>query len=309
MANMTEVALLTDRRYIAPVAPDGAWYLANILHDDRLLQAALDQLGLSSVRVDWSRPDEDWSRYRCLVFRTTWDYFDRFAEFTAWLDRVRSQTRLCNELSLIRWNVDKHYLADLGARGIPVVRSRFVERGTAVRLRDLLDQTGWHDAVIKPCVSGSARHTYRINRETADAVDAVIQPLLPTESVILQPFERAIVDHGEDSLMVFGGRFSHAVRKVAKPGDFRVQDDHGGTARPYQPTPAQVELAERAIAACDVMPAYGRVDMIQDDQGRDTVMELELVEPELWLRYHPPAATALAEAIAATLQTSQARTS
>ncbi len=98
--------------------------------------------------------------------------------------------------------------------------------------------------------------------------------------------------------MVFDGCYSHAVRKVPKSGDFRVQDDHGGSAHPHQPTSAQIELAERAIAACHPVPAYGRVDLVQDNQGRLAVMELELIEPELWLRHHPAAATALAQGIA-----------
>ncbi len=296
-----DVALLTERRYVADVAPNGDWYLDNILRDDHLLQAALDQLGVSSVRVDWSRPDVDWSAFRCAVFRTTWDYFDRFDEFAAWLERVQSLTRLCNDPRIVRWNMDKHYLADLEARGIRIVPSRFVDRGTSLRLRELLDETGWQEAVVKPCVSGAARHTYRVSRENADEVDAVVQPLLTAESFLLQPFQQAIVDRGEDSLMMFGGRVSHAVRKVAKPGDFRIQDDHGGSVHPCGPTPAQIELAERAMAACDPAPDYGRVDMIQDEQGCWTVMELELIEPELWLRLHPPAAEAMARAIAVSL--------
>lgn len=302
MARMkTDVALLTERRYAAAAAEEGDWYLGNILHDDQLLQEALLQLGLSSVRVDWSRPDVDWPEFRCAVFRTTWDYFERFEEFTAWLRRVQSQTRLCNDHSIIEWNTDKHYLADLEARGVSVVPSRFVERGTTIRLQDLLDETGWHDAVIKPCISGGARHTYRVSSENAEEVDVIVQRLLPTESLLFQPFEPAIIERGEDSLMVFNGRYSHAVRKVAKPGDFRVQDDHGGSVHLYQPTQAQIELAERAMASCDSVPVYARVDMIQDDQGRCKVMELELIEPELWLRYYPPAATLLARAIAAML--------
>jgi glutathione synthase/RimK-type ligase-like ATP-grasp enzyme len=296
-----DVALLTERRYVSATAPAGDWYLENILRDDHLLQAALNQLGLSSVRVDWSQPDHDWSEFRCAVFRTTWDYFNRFEEFNAWFGRVQSLTRMCNEPSVIKWNMDKHYLADLQARGISVVPSRFVERGTKVRLRELLEQTGWHDAVIKPCVSGGARHTYRVGRKNAEQVDVVVQRLLAVESLILQPFQQAIVARGEDSLMLFNGRFSHAVRKVAKPGDFRVQDDHGGSVHTCLPTPPQIDLAERAMVACDPMPAYGRVDMLQDDQGHWMVMEMELIEPELWLRYHPPAATALAQAIAESL--------
>lgn len=297
-----DVALLTEPRYLAAQAPEGDWYLANILHDDRLLQAALAKTGLASQRVDWSDPDEDWSRFRCAVFRTTWDYFNRFDDFSAWLDRAASLTRLCNAPSIIRWNMDKHYLADLDAKGVSVVRSRFIERGTVLRLQDHLDATGWDEAVIKPCVSGGARHTYRVDRQNASQLDAIINGLLKTEAFLLQPFERAIVDQGEDALMMIDGRFSHAVRKVAKPGDFRVQDDHGGTVHAYQPTAGQIALAERAMAACQTVPTYARVDMLQVDAGHDAVMELELIEPELWLRLHPAAATSLAEAIAALLQ-------
>lgn len=302
-----DIALLTARRYLATKAPEGDWYLDNILHDDRLLQTALEKLGLTSERVDWSDPREDWSRFRCVVFRTTWDYFDRFGEFSAWLDRVQLLTRLCNAPSIIRWNMDKHYLADLDAKGVSVVRSKFIERGTMLRLHDLLDETGWDEAVIKPCVSGGARHTYRVNRANATQLHATIQGLLAAEAFLLQPFEPAIMEQGEDSLMMFEGRFSHAVRKVAKPGDFRVQDDHGGTVHACQPTAEQITLAERAMAACQTMPTYGRVDMVQGEArqtaaGHDTVMELELIEPELWLRLHPAAATSFAEAIAALLE-------
>lgn len=297
----TDVALLTERRYLATQADAGDWYLDNILRDDRLLQDALGKLGLSSRRVDWSDPGQDWSRFRCAVFRTTWDYFDRFDAFDAWLDRVQPLTRLCNPAATIRWNMDKHYLADLDAAGVAVVRTRFIERGTRVRLQDLLDEAGWDEAVVKPCVSGAARHTYRVDRNNAAALDATIGGLLASEAFLLQPFERGIVEHGEDSLVMLDGRYSHAVRKRAKAGDFRVQDDHGGSVHACRPTAEQIALAERAIAACGRVPAYGRVDMVQVDAGRHAVMELELIEPELWLRLHPPAATAFAAAISALL--------
>jgi glutathione synthase/RimK-type ligase-like ATP-grasp enzyme len=292
-----DVALLTDRRYTAAVAPEGDWYLGNILREDELVRAALGQLGLTSARVDWADPAVDWSRFRCAVFRTTWDYFDRLPEFLAWLDRVGRQTRLCNDPATVRWNLDKHYLRDLEHRGVPVVPTHYIDRGSGATLAGLLAATGWAEAVVKPCVSGAARHTYRVNRATADAVQAVVGPLLAAESFLLQPFLRDVVRTGEDTLMVLDGRVTHAVRKVAKAGDFRVQDDHGGTVHDHSPTPEQIALAERAVAACAPAPSYGRVDMVRDDEGRLAVMELELIEPELWLRNHPPAATALAEAI------------
>lgn len=294
---MTDVALLTDRRYTAATAAEGDWYLGNILADDGLLAAALARRGLTSARVDWADPAIDWSRFRCAVFRTTWDYFDRYAEFTAWLDRAERATRLCNPASTVRWNVDKHYLADLDRRGVPVVPSRFLDRGSAQPLADVLADAGWDEAVVKPCVSGAARHTYRVNRRTAAELQPLLTTLLADEAMLVQPFQADVARTGEDTLMVFGGRYSHAVRKVPKAGDFRVQDDHGGTVHEYTPTADQIELAERAAAACDPVPVYGRVDLVRDNAGRLAVMELELIEPELWLRFHPPAADRFAAGV------------
>jgi hypothetical protein len=118
---IADIALLTERRYEAPVAAADDRFFNNILREDQLLGDALRLHGLSTVRVDWSRPDVDWSRFRCAIFRTTWDYFDRFDEFTAWLGRAEQLTQLCNRPSIIRWNMDKHYLADLEARGLALV--------------------------------------------------------------------------------------------------------------------------------------------------------------------------------------------
>lgn len=295
---IADIALLTEHRFEASTAAEGDWYLGNILQDDQLLRDALALHGLSAVRVDWARPDVDWSQFRCAVFRTTWNYFDRFDEFTAWLDRVEGVTALCNSASIVRWNMDKHYLADLEGKGVPVVASRFIERGSAEPLAELLTVSAWKEAVIKPCVSGSARHTYRVNATNSAELEPIVRTLLATEALILQPFIAEIVRGGEDTLMVLNGRYTHAVRKTAKAGDFRVQVDHGGTVHDLTPSAEQVELAERAMAACSPLPAYGRVDMVRDNEGRLAVMELELIEPELWLRHHPPAAKEMAAAIA-----------
>jgi len=292
-----DIALLTEERFSVAVAPEGDWYLVNILLDDRLLAEALARRGLSAARVDWADPAVDWSRFRCAVFRTTWNYFKRFDEFMAWLGRVERVTSLCNTPEIIRWNVDKHYFTDLEARGIPVVPSRFVEAGSDVRLVDLLGETGWRDAIVKPCVSGGAYHTYRVNAENVAEVEAIVAPLFRKQAFMVQPFQDVIVESGEDTLMVLNGHYTHAVRKVVKAGDFRVQDDFGGSVHDLEPTREQMELAERAMAACSPAPAYGRVDMVRGNDGRFAVMELELIEPELWLRHHPPAADAMADGI------------
>ncbi len=293
-----DIALLTDRRFVAAVAGPDDWYLANILREDRLLRDALQEHGLTAVRLDWRDPSVDWARFRAAVFRTTWDYFERFAEFTRWIDRTERVTRLINAPSIIRWNMDKHYLADLAARGIPVVPSRFIERGAAEPLVEEMEAAGWDDAIVKPCVSGGAYQTYRVDRDGAVELEPVFRRLIAEKPFLLQPFMRDIVESGEDTVVVLGGRVTHAVRKKAKAGDFRVQDDHGGSVHQHVAAPDQIELAERAMAACEETPVYGRVDMVRDDDGRLVVMELELIEPELWMRYHPPAALPLAEALA-----------
>jgi glutathione synthase/RimK-type ligase-like ATP-grasp enzyme len=296
-----EIALLTERRFRGPQAPEGDTFLANILQEDRLLSDAFQAIGFRAVRVDWSDPGLDWSRFRAAVFRTTWDYFTRFAEFNAWLGRVESQTTLCNAPSIVRWNMDKHYLADLERQGVPIVPSRFLERGSTVSVAELLEESGQAQGIVKPCVSGGAHHTYRVHRENAEEIDSIVRPLLQDVSMMFQPFQEEIVRTGEDTLMVIDGRYTHAVRKVTKPGDFRVQAEFGGTVHELVPTREHIEVAERAMAACSPAPAYGRVDMVRDNEGRLAVMELEVIEPELWLRYHPPAAEVMARGIVRSL--------
>ena len=297
------IALLTERRFDVPNAPQGNKFIENVLLEDRLLGDALLARGIAAQRVNWARPDVDWSEFECVVFRTTWDYFSRFGEFTSWFDRVETQTRILNVPEIIRWNLDKHYLADLETRGIPAVPSRYVELGDQTSVSNLLDETGWGNAILKPCVSGGAYRTYRVDRRNAAEVNSNVRDLRRSAALMLQPFQDDIVRTGEDTLVVLNGRFTHAVRKKVKAGDFRVQDDHGGTVHHLVPTREHIELAERAMAACSPAPIYGRVDMVRDNDGRLAVMELELIEPELWLRFHPPAADVMAEAIATALAT------
>lgn len=291
-----EIALVTEDRFEDP-AP-GHWYVDNILHEDGLLAAALAARGLAARRVSWSRADVDWSSFAAAVLRTTWDYFDRIGEFTAWLDRVAEATTLLNPAPLVRWNVDKHYLRDLEDRGVHTVPTVFVEQGTAAPLAELLRAHALPEAVIKPAVSGAARHTYRIDPGNVAVLEPVWAERLRHEAMLLQPLQRDVLEHGETTVVVIDGRATHALRKRPKPGDFRVQDDHGGTVHPHEPSPPELALAEQAMAACDPQPVYGRVDMVRDNDGRLAVMELEVVEPELWLRLQPAAAERLADAIA-----------
>ena len=301
-----DLVILTDPRYVASEASD--WYSRQVLQEDGLVASALQQRGLRFARIAWSDEHFDWSGTKAALFRSTWDYFDHFAEFSEWLDRVSRVTELINPAELVRWNCDKHYLRALEQQGIRVPPTLFLEPGTRTTLPALLASTGWREAILKPAVSGAARHTYRVNAGGAAQLDSVFQRLLAEETLLFQRFEETIVSRGEVSLVVIGGRFTHAVRKIARPSDFRVQDDHGGTVHPHTPSASEVALAEQCVAACSPHPFYARVDCIQDDTDRPTLMELELIEPELFFRFYPPAAEALAGVVAEHLRAGGAPT-
>jgi glutathione synthase/RimK-type ligase-like ATP-grasp enzyme len=160
---------------------------------------------------------------------------------------------------------------------------------------------GWSEAILKPVVSGAARHPYRLKAANLEAHESVLRELLRDEAMMLQQFLGSVMTQGELSLMVIGGCCTHAVRKIAKPGDFRVQDDHGGTVELHRPSADEIAFGEKAVAACPQAPLYARVDAVRDESGALSLMELELVEPVLFFRFYPPAANALAAIIAESL--------
>lgn len=291
-----DIVLLTDSRFMHTPNAD-EWYLQNILKDDFHLQQALAERGITSVRLDWADSKVDWGSFKGLVIRTTWDYYNRAAEFSAWIDRVSKLTKLCNPPEIIRWNMDKHYLAELEKQGVPIVPSFYVEAGLGTQFLDVMHEMGWVEAVIKPCIAGGARLTYRLNLENAAEIQQNLSPWLMKEAFILQPFMHQILEQGEDTLMVMNGVYTHAIKKRAKQGDFRVQDDYGGSVHHLDPKPEQIRLAEQAMEACGQKLAYGRVDMVQDEAGLWQIMELEVIEPELWIRYHPESAQPFADGI------------
>lgn len=298
------IALLTESRYLAEPEPDAPEevraYLANVHLEDALLSAALLAHGIRASRVDWSDPRVEWARFAAAVFRTTWDYFDRIAEFRAWLGDVEPRMPLIHNGEIVRWNMDKHYLLDLERAGVRIVPTQVVRRGAGVSLSSVLTARGWGEGIAKPAISGSARHTWRARPGDA-ASDARFEALIFEEDMLVQPFVPGVMSLGEVSLMVIGGRYSHAVRKLPKAGDFRVQDDHGGTVHAHVATDAERAFAEAAVAAVDAELVYARVDVVAVDEGL-ALMELELIEPELWMRAAPESAVAFAAAIVGALR-------
>lgn len=301
MNTFYDVVILTDNRYLSDSKTDD--YKHNVYYEDRLVYHALEQLGLKTLRLAWDDLFFDWSTTKAVLFRSTWDYFDRFDEFSEWLERVSSETLLLNSEKIIRWNIDKHYLLDLQEKGIHIAESHFIEKSSKVTLAQLHDILNWNETVLKPCISGAARHTYKLSSENLNQHEKLFQELIAEEAMMLQPFQYNIVKKGEISMMVFNGSFSHAILKKAKAGDFRVQDDFGGSIEDYTPSEQEIVFAEASVLACPELPIYARVDIFEDNDGDIALSELELIEPELWFRRHKKAALALAKGVFIRLQT------
>ena len=290
-----DVVILTDKKHANPIKIDE--YTQNVLTEDNYVKSALEKLNLKVGRFSWDDPSFDWSTTKYILFRTTWDYFDRYSEFSAWLNKVSKQTILLNSEAIIRWNIDKHYLLDLQKNGVHVCESYFIEAKETKSLQDLGKQHQLTEFVLKPCISGGGRHTYKINQNNILEHEEIFSKLTTEEAMIIQPFQYNIVDKGEISLMVMNGKFTHAVLKIAKKGDFRVQDDFGGTVHDYSPSQFEIDFAENAVKACKELPIYARVDVFTDNSNKLAIAELELIEPELWFRNHPEAADELAKGI------------
>ena len=289
------IVILTDSRYVAPKELND--YKRNVLLEDHLIKEALEKLGYKVWRTNWDNADFDWSQTEMVLFRTTWDYFDRFDEFFNWLTIVKTKTRLINSYNLIHWNIDKHYLADLKMKDIPIVDTYFIEKGEQRTLANILKECDWEDTILKPAIAGAARHTYKLNNSNIEDHESIFQQLIKSEALLLQPFQKSILTKGEVSLMAFGGKFSHAILKIAKPGDFRVQDDFGGSVHNYKANKKEIAFCEKVIQACPELPIYARVDAMWDDNDELCVSEVEMIEPELWMRNYEPAAMAFAKAL------------
>ncbi|MEU5095011.1 hypothetical protein [Streptomyces sp. NPDC020996] len=261
------------------------------------LVGALRAAGAAADAVFWDDASVDWAAYDLAVIRSTWDYSWRAAEFTAWADRCAKATRLANPADVVRWNTDKRYLGDLAAAGVPVVPTRYLAPGDAPALPD------GHEYVVKPTSGAGARYAARY---TPGDHDTAVRHLARLHeegfTAMVQPYMRGIDAGGERALQFFGGRLLHASRKraVLAPGTAYDADKvpHPGL-EPWTPTPAELAVAERALAAVPDAAEllYARVDLVDGDDGEPRVMELELVEPNLFLFLHPGSTAAVRDAI------------
>ncbi|MGN6258962.1 MAG: ATP-grasp domain-containing protein [Solirubrobacterales bacterium] len=266
---------------------------AGLKADDGLLRAALEERGCETRAVVWDRDEVEWKEFDLCLVRSTWDYHDKHPEFLAWARHVEGASALRNPAELIAWNSDKRYLRELGEREVRTVPTIWVGRDSQLGLEQILAGTGWEEAVVKPVVDLGARNLHRVR---AGDGSAALEAVLRRSDAMVQPFLPSLEEQGEVSLIYIGGKLAHAVRKRPAPGDFRVQSIWGGTVSREEPSGAEIELAEGVLAEFKEVPLYARVDLVAGLDGEPCLIELELIEPNLYLGEHPAAAEALAEA-------------
>ncbi len=266
--------------------------------DDRLLIPALERLGIRAEPSVWSDRSIRWRDFAAVIIRSCWDYHVRFGEFEAWLDALQADAvPLWNPDPLVRWNADKRYLLDLAGRGVATIPTMIALRGHAGAVESLAAAEGWTRFVIKPAISASGYETFALRMPLDDASRATVARVASLGAVLVQPFADEIARAGELSFTFFDGAYSHATVKRARPGEFRVQTEHGGTVDSIVAAPALIEQAAAVVASLDVRPLYARVDGITRGDAF-LLMELELIEPNVFMSYDENAAGRFARAIA-----------
>lgn len=267
--------------------------MGSYVADDDLAIGPLAELGWEVSTLSWRQTSRPWSDFECVVIRTPWDYQNSPAEFLAVLAEIDSQTRLENPLDIVRWNLDKRYLREMAARGCRVVPTIWEAEYTRSEFDRLLAKLHTDEIIIKPTVSATAGHTYRLTE-----YDAALENVFADRPFLVQPFMPNIVAEGEYSLFYFNGEYSHTINKSPKPADFRVQEEHGGIITEAEPDERLRAAGQRALGLIGRTLLYARVDLVRDDEDEFALMELELIEPALYLRMSDGAPERFAAAIA-----------
>ncbi|WP_143960599.1 ATP-grasp domain-containing protein [Litoribacter populi] len=264
-------------------------YNNNAESEDSILSELLTAEGFDFKFEVWSDRAVDWSQYTHLVVKSPWDYFDRYVEFTTWCQTIiESGIPVFNNLKTILWNSDKKYLQEIQEKGHKIIPTHFLQKNQPIYLEDVFVEFSTDDLIFKPTISGGAKNTIKLHKGETDAISSNLEELVKNEDFLLQPFIPEIVAEGEYSLIFFNNKFSHAVLKSPKDGDFRVQHFFGGKITSIQPCPSLMRNAELIIQDFAQDCLYARVDGVMIE-GVFYLMELELIEPYLFLFTHPEA--------------------
>lgn len=257
------------------------------------MAAPLEAAGLTIEHRAW--PGAELEGFDLVLPLLVWGYHRAGRGWTAEVERwQRSGARLLNPPSVLRWNADKSYLGPLAEAGAPVVSTLFTDRLSVAELEAAARHFGTDRLIAKPQVSAGAWQTIRWS--PGDPIEGG-----PAGAAMIQPYLPAIEAEGEISLIYLGGAFSHAIRKRPRAGDFRVQPEYDGIITPHDPAADERAAAERILAAVEEELLYARIDLVRDHAGAPLLMELELVEPDLYLGYDAGAAARFVAAVSRAL--------
>jgi hypothetical protein len=267
----------------------GGWSI-----DADLAFEPMAELGWHCEWLPWRRSGIDWATYDAVYIAAPWDYPQDPDGFLRVLGEIdASPAILVNDLYLVRWNLAKTYLRDLEARGALIVPSRWSDASAG----NWFDEGGIEESfrvfgdriIVKPVISTNATDTFLVSNPVAADKSALLQRTFQSRPFVVQPFVGNICTEGEFSLFHFGDRYSHAIQKVPRQGDFRVQEEHGSRITAIEPESVLVQTADHVIRLVDPLPVYCRSDFVRGDDGRFLLMELELIEPSMYLRMHEKA--------------------
>lgn len=262
---------------------------------DHMLFKPLNKLGWNAEEVSWKDKKINWSEYDSVIVRSAWDYQDNPDEFVKVLEKInKSKTVLFNDLEIMKWNMNKSYLFDLGNKGIPIPTSLYFEKYNSQATADSFYKLNCDEIVIKPLISASAFNTFRVRKNKLNEVDEILTSTFFNRSFLIQPFLRNIVEEGEYSLFYFGGRYSHTILKTPKENDFRVQEEHGGILKLVEPNRSMKKTAEQVLKSIPKL-LYARVDLARTEEDNFVLMELELIEPSLYFNMAPDSAAFFAQ--------------
>jgi len=257
--------------------------LAGFMCYDWLAFEPLEKLGWQAEEISWKKPDVEWDKYDAVIVRSTWDYQSDPLKFSAVLEKINnSSAHLENELSIMKWNMNKNYLKDLQDKGIRIVDTVWEKTFIPQKVEYYFDFLGSDEIIIKPNISASAENTFRIKKYDAKNHLPVLEPVFRKREFMVQRFIKNIINEGEYSLFYFGGEYSHSILKVPKENDFRVQEEHGGKLFSVNPDEELKKTAEKILSSVKPLPLYARIDLVRTQDNDFALIELELIEPSLY---------------------------
>lgn len=280
----------STKKTIALVTYEG---LPELDPDDQLLQRSLEDRGVNTEAAVWNDKKVDWSKFAYCILRSTWDYHKHYASFIEWAEYVDSVSKLINSYFIVKWNSNKTYLTELERAGLPVVPTEWINEQND-SLPAILQRRNWNEAIIKPSIGLATAGVKRTNKVLADTDQQHVNQLLKNAEVMVQEYLPSVNDYGERALIYIDGIYTHTVRKT--PFQILAAAGLAGESK------AETREEELAVGAAimkhlDRPPVYARVDLVRDNSNNPLILELELVEPSLFLAFSPECVERFSNAI------------